>query len=169
MQFYASRKQFFVCENQHFPLILSCLFVIACKWNNRLCKLYLHYEDGFALYNDSESTQTNTRLLWKESFEKLRSSSDDSNHLLTLDFQGEEGVMVCECVLFFVKLNCCLCLIRNCISKHHQNRLSSIYMHFFRLKQHALLTPNKICSYVSSQLAQFINPCLFPDSIVSFF
>ncbi|UJR15791.1 hypothetical protein I4U23_002723 [Adineta vaga] len=67
--------------------------IFPCTWNNRLCKLHLHYEDGFTLYSDSENTHTNVRLLWKESFEKLRSSSDDNNHLLTLDFHGEEGIM----------------------------------------------------------------------------
>ncbi|CAF4520054.1 unnamed protein product, partial [Rotaria magnacalcarata] len=35
----------------------------------------------------------NVRLLWQQPFEKLRSSADDSEHLLTLDFHGEEGVV----------------------------------------------------------------------------
>ncbi|CAF0951708.1 unnamed protein product [Rotaria sordida] len=67
--------------------------VFPCKWNNRTCKLYLHYEDGFTLCTDPESGYTQVRLLWEEPFEKLRSSSDDNDHLLMLDFHGEEGVM----------------------------------------------------------------------------
>ncbi|CAF3962661.1 unnamed protein product [Adineta steineri] len=67
--------------------------IFPCKWNNRLCKLYLHYEDGFALYAEPDIGSTSARLLWQEPFEKLRSSSDDNNHLLMLDFHGEEGVM----------------------------------------------------------------------------
>jgi hypothetical protein len=65
----------------------------ACKWNNRICKLVLNYETGFTLYNQSEDAM-NIRLLWEESFENLRSSSDDNDHLLTLDFHGEEGAVV---------------------------------------------------------------------------
>ncbi|CAF3374853.1 unnamed protein product [Rotaria sp. Silwood1] len=67
--------------------------VFPCKWNNRTCKLYLHYEDGFTVCSDSENGCAQVRLLWQEPFEKLRSSSDDNDHLLMLDFHGEEGVM----------------------------------------------------------------------------
>jgi len=69
-------------------------FFSACKWNNRVCKLCLHFEYGFTLYTESDYNTTNVRVLWQEPFEKLRSSSDDNDHLLTLDFHGEEGVMV---------------------------------------------------------------------------
>ncbi|UJR30813.1 hypothetical protein I4U23_018331 [Adineta vaga] len=76
--------------------------VFPCKWNNRTCKLFLHYEHGFTLYSDPTDSVTsggntpsigNVRLLWQQPFEKLRSSADDSEHLLTLDFHGEEGVV----------------------------------------------------------------------------
>lgn len=76
---------------------------LACKWNNRTCKLFLHYEHGFTLYSDPTDSVTNggnatntgnVRLLWQQPFEKLRSSADDNEHLLTLDFHGEEGVVV---------------------------------------------------------------------------
>lgn len=56
----------------------------------------MHYDDGFALYADADISSVQPRLLWKESFEKLRSSSDDNQHLLSLDFHGEEGVMVSD-------------------------------------------------------------------------
>ncbi|CAF0907091.1 unnamed protein product [Didymodactylos carnosus] len=76
--------------------------VFPCKWNNRPCKLFLHYENGFTLYSEtmveeqtnksaSSSGAGNLRLLWQQPFEKLRSSADDNEHLLTLDFHGEEG------------------------------------------------------------------------------
>ena len=77
--------------------------LLACKWNNRTCKLFLHYEHGFTLYSDPTDSVTsvgnsantgNVRLLWQQPFEKLRSSADDNEHLLTLDFHGEEGVVV---------------------------------------------------------------------------
>ncbi|CAF1278201.1 unnamed protein product [Rotaria magnacalcarata] len=76
--------------------------VFPCKWNNRTCKLFLNYEHGFTLYSDPTDSVTsvgnaastgNVRLLWQQPFEKLRSSADDSEHLLTLDFHGEEGVV----------------------------------------------------------------------------
>lgn len=76
--------------------------VFPCKWNNRPCKLFLHYEHGFTLYNDPTDSVVNgesslpngtVRLLWQQPFEKLRSSADDNEHLLTLDFHGEEGVV----------------------------------------------------------------------------
>ncbi|CAF4306414.1 unnamed protein product [Rotaria socialis] len=68
-------------------------FMFSCKWNNRTCKLYLHYENGFTLYTDPANSCSQVRLLWREPFEKLRLSSDDNDHLLMLDFHGEEGVM----------------------------------------------------------------------------
>jgi len=82
---------------------LSIIYFLACKWNNRTCKLFLHYEHGFTLYSDPTDSVTssgnptstgNVRLLWQQPFEKLRSSADDNEHLLTLDFHGEEGVVV---------------------------------------------------------------------------
>lgn len=69
-------------------------FLLACKWNNRICKLYLHYEDGFTLYTEIDNGNSNVRILWQEPFEKLRSSSDDNQRLLMLDFHGEEGIVV---------------------------------------------------------------------------
>lgn len=83
-------------------VFLYCI-ILACKWNNRTCKLFLHYEHGFTLYSDPTDSVTsagnpissgNVRLLWQQPFEKLRSSGDDNEHLLTLDFHGEEGVVV---------------------------------------------------------------------------
>jgi len=83
---------------------------VACKWNNRPCKLFLHYEHGFTLYNDPTDSVLNgessipngtVRLLWQQPFEKLRSSADDNEHLLTLDFHGEEGVVVRLVIILF--------------------------------------------------------------------
>lgn len=69
--------------------------VLACQWNRRACKLCLHYEHGFTLFNEMDNG-AQVRLLWQEPFEKLGASSDDNSHLLTLDFHGEEGVVVGE-------------------------------------------------------------------------
>lgn len=69
--------------------------VSACQWNKRLCRLSLHYEHGFALYSESDHP---ARLLWQEPFEKLYLSSDDNDHLLRLDFHGEEGTVVSRSV-----------------------------------------------------------------------
>lgn len=74
--------------------LLSDLNISACKWNNRPCRLSIHYEYGFSLFTESTNDHDHVRLIWQEPFEKLRSSSDDNNRLLTLDFRGEEGVMV---------------------------------------------------------------------------
>jgi hypothetical protein len=86
-------KLFFVCKQ--IGLILFSKFnFTACKCNNRLCKLCLHYENGFTLYAEPDTGSGHVRLLWQEPFEKLRSSSDDNKHLLMLDFHGEEGIVV---------------------------------------------------------------------------
>ena len=125
---------------------------LACKWNNRTCKLFLHYEHGFTLYNDPTDSVTNgglatssanVRLLWQQPFEKLRSSADDNEHLLTLDFHGEEGVVVGiphppTRPLQGSRRS------RNWILLRHRNRLSSIYMHFYRRKRLVLVSPDKI-------------------------
>ena len=81
---------------RQWTLLLS-IFVdcLACQWNKRACKLCLHYEHGFTLFNEMDNG-AQVRLLWQEPFEKLGASSDDNNHLLTLDFHGEEGVVVGE-------------------------------------------------------------------------
>ncbi len=96
---------FFVCFLKFFNTKKkqNIFYSLACKWNNRACKLFLHYEHGFTLYSDPTDSVTsggnapttgNVRLLWQQPFEKLRSSADDNEHLLTLDFHGEEGVVV---------------------------------------------------------------------------
>jgi hypothetical protein len=74
-------------------MIVYFIVYLACQWNKRLCQLCLHYEHGFTLYNQSENGGQ-IRLLWQEPFEKLCLSSDDNDHLLTLDFHGEEGIVV---------------------------------------------------------------------------
>lgn len=61
----------------------------SCLWNNRECKLHLHYEYGLKLY---DSNQNNT-LLWQQSFDKLKRSADNNQNLLWLDFENDEGEM----------------------------------------------------------------------------
>lgn len=124
------------------------LYPLACRWNNRTCKLFLHYEHGFTLYSDPTDSVTNggsatstgnVRLLWQQPFEKLRSSADDNEHLLTLDFHGEEGVVVWRDLTLFWFYWEELWLCRNWTLAHLQNPLSSIYTRFCRLKQHGLV------------------------------
>jgi hypothetical protein len=61
-------------------------------WHKRECKLNLHYDYGFTLYeirNDSRVVQ-----LWRQSYEKLERSNDNSQHLLWLNFSNDEGEIV---------------------------------------------------------------------------
>lgn len=129
--------------NKHL-FFFSLHLTSACKWNNRTCKLFLHYEHGFTLYSDptdsvfNGGTPTaatgNVRLLWQQPFEKLRSSADDNEHLLTLDFHGEEGVVVRRPIDQSIEEIFAFPSFRNWISVHLPNRLSSIYTHFYQLK-----------------------------------
>lgn len=58
-----------------------------CTWHNRECKLNLHYEYGFKLYDLNQ----NNALLWQQGFDKLRRSADNNQSLLWLDFENDEG------------------------------------------------------------------------------
>ena len=147
MLLFERKKWCFVCLFSFLFFSLCSPLSSACKWNNRTCKLFLHYEHGFTLYSDPTDSVTNggtatssgnVRLLWQQPFEKLRSSADDNEHLLTLDFHGEEGVVVRrdETRDFEEKNNGIL--HRNWILAHLRNHLSSIYMHFYLLKPRGL-------------------------------
>lgn len=62
---------------------------IACTVHSRDCNLNLHYDHGFTLNEISTNTQ-----LWHQSFDKLKSSSDNNHRLLILNFYNEEGEIV---------------------------------------------------------------------------
>ena len=64
--------------------------LLACTWHSRECKLNLHYEYGFKLYDLNQ----NNALLWQQSFDKLRRSADNNQNLLWLDFENDEGEIV---------------------------------------------------------------------------
>ncbi|XP_048515046.1 beta-1-syntrophin isoform X2 [Athalia rosae] len=73
-------------------------YAVRCVWQGRVCQLVVHHEEGFALYAaDSRSVGSGVSPgsspapLWRRSFDKLRLSADDSNRLLWLDFDGEDG------------------------------------------------------------------------------
>ena len=56
-------------------------------FHNRECKLNLHYEYGFKLFDVNQ----NNALLWQQGFDKLRRSADNNQNLLWLDFENDEG------------------------------------------------------------------------------
>jgi hypothetical protein len=59
-------------------------------FHNRECKLNLHYEYGFKLFDVNQ----NNALLWQQGFDKLRRSADNNQNLLWLDFENDEGEIV---------------------------------------------------------------------------
>ena len=71
-------------------LIVINQYFQACFWHNRECRLVLHYEYGFKLF---ESSSTNS-LLWQQGFDKLKRSADNNQNLLWLEFENEEGEIV---------------------------------------------------------------------------
>ncbi|XP_048464316.1 alpha-1-syntrophin [Rhincodon typus] len=64
--------------------------VTACIWNGQDCKLAVHLEKGFTIYQDT-SDMGKRKILLSQPFEKLRMSSDDGVKVLFLDFGGPEG------------------------------------------------------------------------------
>ena len=74
-------------SNVHFmlPVVL---------WQSKKCRLTLHYENGFTLTSSHLPDEAGkTHIYWHYPYEKLRTSSDDGNRLLWLDF-GEDGELV---------------------------------------------------------------------------
>ncbi|GLH02229.1 hypothetical protein R5R35_006841 [Gryllus longicercus] len=59
-----------------------------CIWQGKPAQIILHYEEGFTL---SECSNSETKVIWKYPFEKLRTSGDDGVRLLWLDFGSEDG------------------------------------------------------------------------------
>ncbi|XP_077287394.1 syntrophin-like 1 [Arctopsyche grandis] len=59
-------------------------FVFPCLHLGRSAQLWLHYEVGATL-------RAGGRVLWRAPFHRLRSSADDGERLLWLDFGGDEG------------------------------------------------------------------------------
>ncbi|CAL8131650.1 unnamed protein product [Orchesella dallaii] len=66
---------------------LSC----KCSWKGEMCQLKVHYEDGFTLTELPKSETDKPKVLWQYSYTQLRTSADDGNRLLWLDFAAEEG------------------------------------------------------------------------------
>src|SRR6218665_1295949 len=63
----------------------------AVLWQNQKCRLTLHYENGFTLTNNQPTDDANKlQIYWHYPYEKLRSSGDDGNRILWLDF-GDDG------------------------------------------------------------------------------
>ncbi|GCC16649.1 alpha-1-syntrophin [Chiloscyllium punctatum] len=62
----------------------------ACTWNGQNCKLTVHLDKGFTIYQDAAEVGR-PKVLLSQPFEKLRMSSDDGVKVLFLDFGGPEG------------------------------------------------------------------------------
>jgi hypothetical protein len=97
----------------------------------------------------------NVRLLWQQPFEKLRSSADDNEHLLTLDFHGEEGVVVRKRIVHLLSIHIgqnssliYFILSRNWISARPRSHLSSICMHFYQPKPPVLVLAANVALFL---------------------
>ncbi|XP_038659748.1 alpha-1-syntrophin-like [Scyliorhinus canicula] len=73
--------------------------VTACTWDGQDCKLAVHLEKGFTIYQDAPEIGR-PKILLSQPFEKLRMSSDDGVKVLYLDFGASEA----EIVSIFVTL-----------------------------------------------------------------
>lgn len=73
-----------------------CVFLrsIECSWKGESCQLKVHYEDGFKLTELPKSDGDKPRVLWQSNYTQLRTSADDGNRLLWLDFGAEDGEKV---------------------------------------------------------------------------
>ena len=90
-------------------------------WRDRMCRLTLHYNDGFTLLganpplppkhlsrpvaNNSQRDEQQGEgkmnvLLWHYPFEQLVSSADDATRVLILKFSDNQIIVsACECML----------------------------------------------------------------------
>lgn len=59
-----------------------------------MCQLKVHYENGFTLTELPKSETDQPKVLWQCPYTQLRTSADDGNRLLWLDFGSEEGEKV---------------------------------------------------------------------------
>uniref|UniRef100_UPI00398EAFFF LOW QUALITY PROTEIN: alpha-1-syntrophin n=1 Tax=Pristiophorus japonicus TaxID=55135 RepID=UPI00398EAFFF len=64
--------------------------VTACAWNGQDCKLAVHLDKGFTIYQEVPDGGR-SKILLNQPFEKLRMSSDDGVKVMYLDFGGPEG------------------------------------------------------------------------------
>lgn len=73
---------------------LSC-GSLECSWKNEPCQLKVHYDEGFTLSELPKGEGGGPpKVLWQYSYTQLRTSADDANHLLWLDFGAEDGEKV---------------------------------------------------------------------------
>nr|AAC59637.1 syntrophin [Tetronarce californica]prf//2208451A syntrophin [Torpedo sp.] len=80
----------FLVDGCHTAAELVQEVITACTWNGLECKVGVHLEKGFTIYQDSpDGGRTHTLL--SQPFERLRMSSDDGVKVLFLDFGGPEG------------------------------------------------------------------------------
>jgi hypothetical protein len=74
-------------------------FHVECSWKGEACQLKVHYEEGFTLTelpskSGTEGDGKSPRVLWHYGYTQLRTSADDGNRLLWLDFGAEDGEKV---------------------------------------------------------------------------
>ncbi|KAK7115468.1 beta-1-syntrophin-like [Littorina saxatilis] len=74
------------------------------KWKDKKCRLVVHYESGFTLFEEVEEGSSGDQrpppnILWQYPYEKVRMSADDGHRLLWLDFtdDGEQELDLNTC------------------------------------------------------------------------
>ncbi|XP_031630449.1 beta-1-syntrophin isoform X2 [Contarinia nasturtii] len=86
-------------------------FSFRCLYQNRPCQLLVNLDRGFSLVDSSLGSPAKT--IWSYTFEKLKSSADDGNRMLFLDFGGDEGEIELD-------MECCpkpvVFVLHNCLS-----------------------------------------------------
>ncbi|XP_039285379.1 beta-1-syntrophin [Nilaparvata lugens] len=77
----------------HNSVQLQQQLACRCSWKGQPCQLVLNYEDGFTLYEAAPSgmSRNESKKLWSFPFERLKTSADDGQRLLWLDFGGDES------------------------------------------------------------------------------
>lgn len=63
-----------------------------CHLKGRQCQLVVHLERGFTLLEGGLGPPA--KVIWSYQFDKLKSSADDGNRMLFLDFVGCDGEIV---------------------------------------------------------------------------
>ena len=67
---------------------------LDCHWNGLSIKLAIHYDQGFFLIENANGhDESNETVLRHYPFDKLKSSSDDGQQVLYLEFVGENQVI----------------------------------------------------------------------------
>lgn len=98
-------------QGSHNAINLQREFSFRCMYQNRPCQLLVHIERGFTLLESGLGPPA--KVIWSYQFEKLKSSADDGNRMLYLDFGGSDGEIELD-------MECCpkpvVFILHNCLS-----------------------------------------------------